>query len=56
MVYAGLRQRDEALDALEDAVQRHDVRLILLNVDHKWDLLRHVGRFVAILDRLGFEH
>jgi serine/threonine-protein kinase len=52
MVYNALGETDKALAALEDAVERRDVRLILLNIDHKWDNLRQHPRFVGILRRL----
>src|SRR5688572_825639 len=54
MVYNGLGETDRALTALEEAVERRDVRLILLNIDHKWDNLRQHPRFVTILRRLNF--
>ena len=44
-----------ALDNLEDAAKRHDVRLILLKVEHKWDDLRGEPRFNALMRRIGFE-
>ena len=54
MVHHGLGQTDDALRALEDAANRRDVRLILLNIEHKWDDLRGNPRFVGILRKLGF--
>ena len=54
MVHHGLGQTDDALRALEDAADRRDVRLILLNIEHKWDDLRGNPRFVGILRKLGF--
>jgi len=54
MVYQGLGQTDDALTALEDAVDRRDVRLILLNIEHKWDTLRDAPRFAELLRRLNF--
>ena len=53
MVYNGLGDRDSALKWLEDAVQRHDVRLILLRVEPKWDGYRNEPRFVSILQKIG---
>jgi adenylate cyclase len=55
MVYNGLGDRDAALHWLEDAVERHDVRLILLKVEHKWDNLRSEPRFVAIMEKIGLQ-
>ena len=54
MVYNGLGETDKALAALEEAVERRDVRLILLNIEHKWDNLRQHPRFVTILRQLDF--
>ncbi len=54
MVYNGLGDTDKALDELDDAVELRDVRLILLNVDHKWDNLRRHPRFVGIINRMKF--
>ena len=54
MAYHGLGDDDQTLRWLEDAVERHDVRLILLKIDHKWDDLRANARFISIVQRLGF--
>ncbi|MEP7149764.1 MAG: tetratricopeptide repeat protein [Acidobacteriota bacterium] len=54
MVYNALGETDKALDELTDAVEQRDVRLILLNVDHKWDNLRRQPRFIEILKRMKF--
>jgi len=53
MIYNGLDDRDTTLRWLEDAASRHDVRLILLKVEHKWDNLRAEPRFIAILQKIG---
>ncbi|HEX2639928.1 MAG TPA: winged helix-turn-helix domain-containing protein [Pyrinomonadaceae bacterium] len=55
MVFNGLGDANAALDHLEDAARRHDVRLILLKVEHKWDALRAEPRFEALMRRVGFE-
>jgi tetratricopeptide (TPR) repeat protein len=55
MVYNGLGQTDAALDSLEDAAARHDVRLILLKVEHNWDNLRREPRFAALMRQIGLE-
>jgi DNA-binding winged helix-turn-helix (wHTH) protein/TolB-like protein/Flp pilus assembly protein TadD len=54
MVYHGLGRTDDALAALEDAAERRDVRLMLINVEHKWDGLRDNPRFLVILHKLNF--
>jgi DNA-binding winged helix-turn-helix (wHTH) protein/TolB-like protein/Flp pilus assembly protein TadD len=53
LAYNGLGDSDQAFHWLNDAIDRHDVRLILLKVDHKWDNLRSDPRFVTILQRIG---
>lgn len=53
MVYNGLGDRAAALESLEDAARRHDVRLILIRVEHKWDDLRTEPRFEALIRRVG---
>ena len=55
MVYNGLGRSDEAIDSLSRVVEAHDVRLILLKVDHRWDNLRSEARFAQIMKRLNFE-
>ena len=55
MVCNGLDDRDAALHWLEDAVERHDVRLILLKVEHRWDNLRSEPRFIAIMQKTGLQ-
>lgn len=54
LVHAGLRDRDGALEWLERAYQAHDVHLVALPTDAKWDPLRHDARFAALIDRCGF--
>lgn len=53
MAYNGLNDADQAVQWLQDAVERHDVRLILLKVDHKWDNFRSDRRFMTILQQLN---
>jgi DNA-binding winged helix-turn-helix (wHTH) protein/TolB-like protein/Tfp pilus assembly protein PilF len=54
LAYNGLGDSEQALHWLDDAVERHDVRMILLKVEHKWDNLRSDGRFISIMRRVGF--
>jgi serine/threonine-protein kinase len=55
LAYNGLGDSDAALHWLEDAADRHDVRVILLKVEHKWDNLRSEDRFIKIIRRVGLE-
>jgi TolB-like protein len=53
IVYAGLRDTERALFWLEKALEMHDVRLVFLQVDPRWDLLRHEPRFRSLCGRLN---
>lgn len=54
LVYAGLQEEDQALERLEQAFVTHDVHLVFLAVDPKWDAFRAGHRFQAILQRCAF--
>ena len=54
LVYGGLGEHDQALDWLDRAYDAHDVHLVLMLVDPKWDDFRCDGRFVALIKRCGF--
>lgn len=54
LVQLGLGQHDSALDWLERAYDVHDVHLVFLPVDPKWDAFRADGRFLALLRRCDF--
>jgi hypothetical protein len=53
-VRAGLGEPEAALEWLERAYDAHDVHLVLLVVDPKWDAFRADARFLAIIERCGF--
>lgn len=53
-VHLGLGQQKQALDWLDRAFEVHDVHLILLPADPKWDPVRGDARFVALLKRCAF--
>jgi len=53
-VHLGLGQNEQALDWLHRAFEVHDVHLILLPSDPKWDPLRGDARFLALLRRCDF--
>ena len=50
--YAALGERAAALDALERAEREHDVRLVFLGIDARWNSLRDEPRFRALAERL----
>ena len=54
LVHAGLGERDLVFEWLERAFDAHDVHLIFLTVDPKWDPYRADSRFEALLARCGF--
>ena len=55
LVHVGLGEDMAALDCLERAIEAHDVHLVFLTVDMKWDPLRSDARFRRVLERCGFE-
>jgi serine/threonine-protein kinase len=55
IAYNGLGDREKAFAWLERAFQEHDVRLIFLKVDPKWNNLRSEQRFRDLLRRIGLE-
>ena len=54
LVFAGLRDKDQTLAWLEEAVTARFGWLIWINVEPKWDFLRAEPRFQSLLRRIGF--
>ena len=54
LIHAGLGETDAAFEWLDRAYAAHDVHLIFLTVDPKWDPYRSHPRFTALLERCGF--
>lgn len=54
MIHAGMGENPKALDWLEKAVDEHDVWLIWLGREPRWDPLRQERRFRDILRRMKF--
>jgi TolB-like protein/DNA-binding winged helix-turn-helix (wHTH) protein/Flp pilus assembly protein TadD len=54
LVQAGLGERETVFDSLEKAYTAHDVHLMFLPVDPKWDAYRADPRFEALLARCDF--
>ena len=54
LVHAGLGNREQAMQLLEQAYAVRDVHLIWLPMDPKWDLLRTEKAFLRLIDRCGF--
>jgi TolB-like protein/DNA-binding winged helix-turn-helix (wHTH) protein len=53
MIYAGLGEKEHALDWLEKGYEARDVHMIFLKVDPKWDGLRADSRFEGLLRQMG---
>jgi DNA-binding winged helix-turn-helix (wHTH) protein/tetratricopeptide (TPR) repeat protein len=54
LIHAGLGDTDLALEWLARAFDSHDVHLVFLPVDPKWDPFRIEPRFMEVLKRCGF--
>ena len=54
LLHAGLNEREAAVECLERAYEAHDVHLVLLVIDPKWDTFREEARFLAVIDRCAF--
>jgi TolB-like protein/DNA-binding winged helix-turn-helix (wHTH) protein/Flp pilus assembly protein TadD len=54
LVHAGLGERDLVFEWLDRAFDAHDIHLMYLTVDSKWDPYRNDRRFDALLARCGF--
>jgi TolB-like protein/DNA-binding winged helix-turn-helix (wHTH) protein/Flp pilus assembly protein TadD len=54
LVHAGLSEGDAVFEWLDKAYAAHDIHLIYLPVDAKWDPYRTDPRFDALLARCGF--
>jgi TolB-like protein/lipoprotein NlpI len=55
IVYAGLDEKELALDWLTKGVEDHSDPMVLINVEPKFDGLRNSPRFLEISRRVGFE-
>ncbi len=53
LVHAGLGEADDVFEWLDRSFDVHDVHLIFLPVDPKWDAYRFDPRFSALLNRAG---
>lgn len=53
LVHAGLGEPDDSFEWLDRSLDSHDVHLVFLPIDPKWDSLRSDSRFAALLKRAG---
>jgi TolB-like protein/Tfp pilus assembly protein PilF len=54
LVHAGLGERDQVFECLDEAYVMRDVHLVFLTVDPKWDPFRADSRFAGLLSRCAF--
>jgi tetratricopeptide (TPR) repeat protein len=55
LVHAGLGNTDTVFESLERALEYHDVHLVLLTADPKWDSFQSDPRFIGLLRRSGLQ-
>jgi TolB-like protein/Flp pilus assembly protein TadD len=53
LVHAGIGDPDQVFSWLERALDAHDVHLVFLPIDPKWDAFRADPRFLSVLKRSG---
>ena len=53
-IFGALGQKEKALDWLEIAYERHDGKLVNINRDPKWDMIRDDPGFQDLLRRMNF--
>ncbi|MGB6746064.1 MAG: protein kinase, partial [Terracidiphilus sp.] len=53
LVYVGLGEQDAAIERLEDAFEKRIRQLVWVNVDPRYDALRHNAEFERLITRLG---
>ena len=53
LIYAGLGDKNQALDWLEKGLKIRDVHMVFLSADPKWDNLREDLRFKSIIRTIG---
>jgi DNA-binding winged helix-turn-helix (wHTH) protein/tetratricopeptide (TPR) repeat protein len=56
IVHAGFREYDQALHWLERCCDEHDVHVVFLTIDPKWDPVRGDVRFLNVLQRCGLSY
>ncbi len=54
LVYARLGRTAQALDWLEKGFKEHDTTMVSLNIDPRFDALRHEPRFQALIQKMNF--
>jgi tetratricopeptide (TPR) repeat protein len=53
LTFAGLGDKNQALDWLEKGLEARDPHMVFLPVERKWDGIRNEPRFQALLRRIG---
>ncbi|HEV8366674.1 MAG TPA: winged helix-turn-helix domain-containing protein [Pyrinomonadaceae bacterium] len=52
-IYTQVGDKDQALESLEKAYNKHDMSLVFLSADPSWESLRADPRFTKLLQRVG---
>jgi hypothetical protein len=55
IIYAGLEDKERAMECLEQALSQRSASLVNLRADPIWDNLRPEPRFAALLRKMGLE-
>jgi hypothetical protein len=55
MAWVGLNDREQALEALEQALRDHEPCMVSLKVDAIFDPLRNDSRFTTMIRQVGLE-
>jgi TolB-like protein/DNA-binding winged helix-turn-helix (wHTH) protein/Flp pilus assembly protein TadD len=55
LVHTGLGESEAALAMLEKAHEVHDIRLVFLQIEHRWEPLRGDARFAALAAKLNLD-
>jgi tetratricopeptide (TPR) repeat protein len=54
LIHIGLGNSDRAFEWLQRAFDAHDVHLVMLTIDPKWDPMRNEARFNDLIKKCGF--
>ena len=54
-IYAGLGNKEKAMELLQQCLEQREWQLVFLKVDQFWDNLRDDPKFVELLKKVGFE-
>jgi hypothetical protein len=55
LVHVALGENGSALATLERAYEERDIRLVFLQIDHRWTAIRADPRFLALMKKLSLD-